>query len=89
MARTNEFTEIVTEAQKQWIQSVHTMQELTFRSLELATGGYTPKLPAATAVVEGTFNLASQILALQKAYALAAVEAFAPAKPHAHGPKTS
>ena len=89
MASKNEFTEIVTEAQKQWIQSLHSMQELGFRSLELASGGYSPKLPAATAVVEGTFNLATQILALQKAYALAAVEAFAPAKSHAHSPKTA
>ena len=80
MARTTELTDLVVDAQKQWIASLQAAQELTARSLEVAAD-FAPKTPAPTAVIEGTFNLASQILALQKAYALAAVEAFgAPAK---------
>ena len=80
MARTTELTDLVAEAQKQWISSLQSAQELTARSLEVAAG-FAPKAPAPTAVIEGTFNLASQILALQKTYALAAVETFsAPAK---------
>jgi len=62
------------------ISSLQSAHELTARSLEVAAG-FAPKAPAPTAVIEGTFNLASQILALQKTYALAAVETFsAPAK---------
>lgn len=87
MARTAELTDIVAEAQKQWISSLQSAQELTIRSFEVAAG-FAPKAPAPTAVIEGTFNLASQVLALQKTYALAAVETFSAAGKPSNGARS-
>ena len=87
MARTTELTDLVAEAQKQWIVSLQSAQELTARSLEVAAG-FAPKAPAPTAVIEGTFSLAQQILSLQKAYALASVEAFSAPVKAANGAKS-
>jgi hypothetical protein len=87
MARPTELTDLVSDAQKQWISSLQAARELTVRSLEVASG-FAPKAPAPTAAIEGTFNLATQILALQKTYALAAVETFSGSAKPSNGAKS-
>ena len=77
MARNTEFTTFVADAQKQALASIKETQDLSIRWLELVSGSL-PKAaaPAVKPSIEAAFNVASQVLSLQKTYALAIADSF-------------
>jgi hypothetical protein len=81
MARNAEFTTFVADAQKQALASIKETQDLSIRWLELVSGSL-PKAsaPAIKPSIEASFNVASQVLSLQKTYALAVADAFGESK---------
>jgi hypothetical protein len=82
MARNQEFTAFVADAQKQALQSMKETQDLSIRWLELVSSAM-PKaaIPAVKPSIEAAFNVASQVLAVQKSYVLALADAFGESKP--------
>jgi hypothetical protein len=76
MARNAEFTTFVADAQKQALSSIKEAQDLSIRWLELVSSSL-PKAPAPAVKpsIEATFNVASQVLSLQKSWALAIADA--------------
>ena len=77
MARNAEFTTFVADAQKQTLASIKEAQDLSLRWLDLVSGSL-PKAPAPAVKpsIEAAFNVASQVLSLQKSYTLAIADAF-------------
>jgi hypothetical protein len=75
MARNAEFTTLVADAQKHALASIKEAQDLSIRWLELVSSS-TPKaaIRPLKPSIEAAFNVASQVLALQKSWALAVAE---------------
>jgi hypothetical protein len=80
MARTTEFASFAADAQKQTLAWVKESHELSTRWLELVSSSL-PKPAAVKPSIDAAFNVASQVLSLQKAYALAVADAFGESKP--------
>lgn len=82
MARNTEFTSLFADAQKQGLAWMKETQDLSIRWLELASSSM-PKAAAVKPSIEAAFNVASQVLSLQKAYALTFADALGESKPAA------